>query len=54
MKNNRIQVILPDDFIQKFEAERKKQGRSRSNFGWHCIMQYFASLKDQNEPNKSA
>lgn len=31
MKQNRVQVILPDAIVDKFEKEAKKQGRSKSN-----------------------
>jgi len=31
MKKNKIQAILPDALIDKFDAEAKKQGRSHSN-----------------------
>lgn len=31
MKDNRIQVILPDALVEKFAKEAKKQNRSHSN-----------------------
>lgn len=31
MKDNRIQVILPDELVEKFTKEAKKQNRSHSN-----------------------
>lgn len=31
MEKNRLQVVLPDDLVEKFDREAKKQGRSRSN-----------------------
>lgn len=54
MKASRIQVILPDEFVDKFEKERKNQKRSKSNFGWFCIRFYFDYLKEQEALKKSA
>ena len=31
MKRNRIQVILPDALVEKFEKEAKNQNRTHSN-----------------------
>lgn len=47
MKENRLQVVLPDALVEKFDREAKKQGRSRSNL----IRKYIVDglLKDEQK-----
>lgn len=39
MKSKRIQVILPEAGLEKFEAQAKKQGRTYSNFARKLILE---------------
>lgn len=45
MKKNKIQVILPDALIDKFDAQAKKQSRSFSNLARLYIVEGL--LKDE-------
>jgi len=39
MKQNRIQVILPDGIVEKFDKEAKNQKRSKSNLARKYIVE---------------
>lgn len=53
MKDNRIQVILPDALVEKFTKEAKKQGRSHSNLARIFIVEGLVKLEQQIEVKKS-
>lgn len=50
MKDNRIQVVLPDALIEKFEKEAKKQHRTYSNLARLYIVDGL--LKDEQKSVK--
>lgn len=47
MKQNRIQVVLPDGMVEKFSNEAKKQKRSKSNLARKYIVDGLQ--KDEEE-----
>lgn len=49
MKKNRIQVILPDAIVDKFEKEAIKQSRSKSNLAGRFIIDGLKSIQKENE-----
>lgn len=46
MKQNRIQVILPDGIVEKFDTQAKKQRRSKSNLARKYIVDGL--IKDED------
>lgn len=50
MKQNRIQVILPDGIVEKFDKEAKKQQRGHSNLARKYIVEGL--LKDETKEVK--
>jgi len=51
MKKNRIQIVLPEAAVEKFEKQAKKQGRSESNLGRKYLMEGL-SKDEQQEVKK--
>lgn len=49
MKQNRIQVILPDGVVDKFHKEAKKQKRSSSNLARKYIVEGLSKDNKQLE-----
>lgn len=49
MKKSRIQVILPDAIVEKFEEEAKKQNRSKSNLAGRFIIEGLAKVYQENK-----
>jgi hypothetical protein len=50
MKSKRVQIILPEAAVEKFEKQAKKQGRSESNLGRKYLMEGLA--KDDEKDKK--
>lgn len=50
MKKNRIQVILPDTAMEKFQKQMVKHGRSSSNLGRKYIIEGLN--KDEEKEKK--
>lgn len=48
MKKNRIQVILPDAMVDKFDNEAKKQKRSKSNLARKYIVEGLTKDEKQD------
>lgn len=48
MKKNRIQVILPDAMVDKFEKEAEKQNRSKSNLARLLIIDGMARINQES------
>lgn len=49
MKKNKIQAVLPDAAIEKFEKQAKKQKRSESNLAMKYIMEGLARDTEKGE-----
>jgi hypothetical protein len=52
MKKNRIQVILPDAIVDKFEKEAIKQNRSKSNLAGRLIIEGLSKINNESTVNK--
>lgn len=50
MKKNRIQVVLPDTALEKFQKQMEKQGRTESNLGRKYIIEGLN--KDEEKEKK--
>lgn len=53
MKQNRVQVILPDAIVEKFEKEAKKQRRSKSNLARLYIVEGLTKDNSNETQRKS-
>lgn len=52
MKKNRIQVILPDAIVDKFEKEAVKQNRSKSNLAGRLIIEGLSKVSNDSKIEK--
>lgn len=46
-KNNRVQAILPDYAVEKFDKQAQKQKRSRSNLARKYIIEGLTKDEDK-------
>lgn len=47
MKSKRVQVILPEVAVERFEKQAKKQGRSDSNLARKYIIEGLSKDEDK-------